>query len=116
MRTGNHLCLFFQSLPVPPSTSKLLPTTWAAIVILISSGDGQPVVDKEIIKSGVLAGSMLEGEHTASIYLRYLVSEDLTACSSPDFGDSDEPLQLHNVSSSVLKKVRNSGTTGVGVL
>ena len=74
------------------------------MVILISSENEQLVVDKDIIKSGVLVGSMLEGEHTASISLRYLVSKGLTACSSPDLGDSDEALQLHNVSSSVLKR------------
>ena len=43
------------------------------MVILISSENEQFVVDKEIIKSDVLAGSMLESEHTAWIYLRYLV-------------------------------------------
>jgi S-phase kinase-associated protein 1 len=74
------------------------------MVLLTTSDNESFTVDKEVAERSVLIKNMLEGAR-ASLSARpapVLIAPDPPA----DVGESDQPIPLPNVSSSVLKKVR----------
>ncbi len=77
------------------------------MVLLVTSDNEQFNADKDVVERSVLIKNMLEGAYPSSA-LR-------TSCSNnahplffhrADVGESDQPIPLPNVSSSVMKKVR----------
>jgi len=70
------------------------------MVLLVTSDNEQFTTDRDIVERSVLIKNMLEGP-------TWLPSSkpSATHSCSPDVGESDQPIPLPNVSSSVLKKV-----------
>lgn len=73
------------------------------MVLLVTSDNEQFITEREIVERSVLIKNMLEGSLSADFqrFLNLTPSRIL-----PDVGESDQPIPLPNVSSSVLKKVR----------
>lgn len=76
------------------------------MVLLVTSDNEQFVVDKEVAERSVLIKNMLEGMH-ATLPLTTVVcgAHSFLSPRRADVGESDQPIPLPNVSSSVLKKV-----------
>ena len=75
------------------------------MVLLVTSDSEQFNADKDVVERSVLIKNMLEGECVV------LLSLWMSFSTSPfylilDVGESDQPIPLPNVSSSVLKKVK----------
>ena len=79
------------------------------MVLLVTSDNEQFVVDKEVAERSVLIKNMLEGKRSS------LCICDSKVTTLPflfsDVGESDQPIPLPNVSSSVLKKVLGTRST-----
>lgn len=71
------------------------------MVLLVTSDNEQFHADKEVVERSVLIKNMLEGGQHSRHRSSYLTR--LPCCT--DVGESDQPIPLPNVSSSVLKKV-----------
>ena len=85
----------------------LLPTTWATMVILVSSDNEQFVVDGGITERIGLIGNSLEGKSTTSTP----ATSCLITRSFTEVGESNQLIPLPKVSSHVLKKVWNFDIT-----
>jgi hypothetical protein len=73
------------------------------MVLLVTSDNEQFTADKDVVERSVLIKNMLEGSsHFFDPNHSRLLKSIVT-----DVGVSDQPIPLPNVSSSVLKKVRN---------
>ena len=72
------------------------------MVLLVTSDNEQFVVDKDVAERSALIGDFLEGKNTAPHSPATLY---LTTLFTLGIGESDQPLPLPNVSSSVLRKV-----------
>ena len=77
------------------------------MVLLVTSDNEQFNAEKDVVERSVLIKNMLEGKCRLRPVERFPHPPVL------DVGESDQPIPLPNVSSSVLKKVRirpNSGS------
>ena len=72
------------------------------MVLLVTSDNEQFVVDKEVAERSVLIKNMLEGKNVAPHSPPHFIWPPRLLL---DAGESDRPLLLPNVSSSVLTKV-----------
>lgn len=70
------------------------------MVLLVTSDNEQFNADKDVVERSVLIKNMLEGE--CRLLLLWTFSSTALFL---DVGESDQPIPLPNVSSSVLKKV-----------
>jgi hypothetical protein len=102
--------------PSVPTQSHRPPSS--IMVLLVTSDNEQFVVDKDVAERSVLIKNMLEGQSplrgvaasTAAVLAVSSTRSMLTPVSCfTDVGESDQPIPLPNVSSSVLKKVRAVG-------
>jgi len=78
------------------------------MVLLVTSDNEQFVVEKDVAERSVLIKNMLEGDSHALSYLKLTPIHDFCT----DVGESDQPIPLPNVSSSVLKKASISIARG----
>src|SRR5216684_5295936 len=81
------------------SVSSSLPPSTYTMVLLVTSDNEQFVVEKDVAERSVLIKNMLEGDSFPFILFLRRPNARLT-----DVGESDQPIPLPNVSSSVLKK------------
>jgi hypothetical protein len=79
----------------PPSSTQKTQT----MVLLVTSDNEQFHADKDVVERSVLIKNMLEGQYPSCLSC----NQDANRVS--DVGESDQPIPLPNVSSSVLKKV-----------
>ena len=77
------------------------------MVLLVTSDNEQFHADKDVVERSVLIKNMLEGECRL---LPWWVPPPTAPFLSLDVGESDQPIPLPNVSSSVLKKVRSKAS------
>ena len=70
------------------------------MVLLVTSDNEQFIVEKDVAERSVLIKNMLEG-----IYFPDYLTHPTIKHDPIDVGESDQPIPLPNVSSSVLKKV-----------
>jgi S-phase kinase-associated protein 1 len=89
------------------SVSSSLPPSKHTMVLLVTSDNEQFVVEKDVAERSVLIKNMLEGDSFPFILLLRDPNARLT-----DVGESDQPIPLPNVSSSVLKKASIFGVRG----
>lgn len=80
------------------------------MVLLVTSDNEQFVVEKEVAERSVLIKNMLEGLSFQTRHKTCIVTVADTDPASADVGENDQPIPLPNVSSSVLKKVREVAT------
>ena len=78
------------------------------MVLLVTSDNEQFNADKDVVERSVLIKNMLEGE--CRLLLLWISSSTTLFYLILDVGESDQPIPLPNVSSSVLKKVSPSPT------
>jgi S-phase kinase-associated protein 1 len=71
------------------------------MVLLVTSDNEQFHADKEVVERSVLIKNMLEGNAVLFVNNVHRLTHTLII----DVGESDQPIPLPNVSSSVLKKV-----------
>ena len=82
----------------PPAFS---PFTASTMVLLVTSDNEQFTTERDIVERSVLIRNMLEGPRLQTHPRLPLICFILLT----DVGESDQPIPLPNVSSSVLKKV-----------
>lgn len=78
------------------------------MVLLVTSDNEQFNADKDVVERSVLIKNMLEGECPLSTVVGRFHQQLFYI----DVGESDQPIPLPNVSSSVLKKVSTSVYSG----
>jgi S-phase kinase-associated protein 1 len=78
------------------------------MVLLVTSDSEQFNADREVVERSVLIKNMLEG--VCQLLLLWKSFQHLFFHLILDVGESDQPIPLPNVSSSVLKKVSLSFT------
>jgi hypothetical protein len=69
------------------------------MVVLVTSDSERFTAEREVVERSVLIKNMLEG------LLNVVPFGPPIDCVYPDVGESDQPIPLPNVSSSVMKKV-----------
>jgi hypothetical protein len=83
-----------------PLSSSSPPPSKHIMVLLVTSDNEQFVVEKDVAERSVLIKNMLEGNS----FTLYLTPKTPPHDFYTDVGESDQPIPLPNVSSSVLKK------------
>lgn len=75
------------------------------MVLLVTSDNEQFHADKEVVERSVLIKNMLEGIYRPTFPALHWSHSHFFTPFCIDVGESDQPIPLPNVSSSVLKKV-----------